>query len=159
MRSNQLSYASVSEQNSLYHDFRICQQVFENNFEITMAYSKNTDEGFDLHFDPTGIKIKVWPPSRPAASNSPQDCCIGWVRIPRPKAKKKSPSFRMSFSFLAEDEGFEPPQTESESGVLPLHKSSKHNTCIIHNPPEKSSTFLKNFEIFLLCLFGGHFWL
>ena len=26
--------------------------------------------------------------------------------------------------FLAEDEGFEPPQTESESGVLPLHKSS-----------------------------------
>ena len=23
--------------------------------------------------------------------------------------------------FLAEDEGFEPPQTESESGVLPLH--------------------------------------
>ena len=27
--------------------------------------------------------------------------------------------------FLAEDEGFEPPQTESESGVLPLHKSPK----------------------------------
>ena len=27
---------------------------------------------------------------------------------------------------LAEDEGFEPPQTESESGVLPLHKSSVH---------------------------------
>ena len=26
--------------------------------------------------------------------------------------------------FMAEDEGFEPPQTESESGVLPLHKSS-----------------------------------
>ena len=25
---------------------------------------------------------------------------------------------------MAEDEGFEPPQTESESGVLPLHKSS-----------------------------------
>ena len=25
--------------------------------------------------------------------------------------------------FLAGDEGFEPPQTESESGVLPLHKS------------------------------------
>ena len=29
-----------------------------------------------------------------------------------------------SLLFLAEDEGFEPPQTESESGVLPLHKSS-----------------------------------
>ena len=26
---------------------------------------------------------------------------------------------------MAEDEGFEPPQTESESGVLPLHKSPK----------------------------------
>ena len=26
-------------------------------------------------------------------------------------------------TFMAEDEGFEPPQTESESGVLPLHKS------------------------------------
>ena len=26
---------------------------------------------------------------------------------------------------MAEDEGFEPPQTESESGVLPLHKPSK----------------------------------
>ena len=26
---------------------------------------------------------------------------------------------------LARDEGFEPPQTESESGVLPLHKSPK----------------------------------
>ena len=30
----------------------------------------------------------------------------------------------MDGDFLAEDEGFEPPQTESESGVLPLHKSS-----------------------------------
>ena len=30
----------------------------------------------------------------------------------------------MVFFALAEDEGFEPPQTESESGVLPLHKSS-----------------------------------
>ena len=29
------------------------------------------------------------------------------------------------FFFLAGDEGFEPPQTESESGVLPLHKSPK----------------------------------
>ena len=33
--------------------------------------------------------------------------------------------------FLAEDEGFEPPQTESESGVLPLHKSSIAGTFII----------------------------
>ena len=33
--------------------------------------------------------------------------------------------------FLAEDEGFEPPQTESESGVLPLHKSSMRGTFIL----------------------------
>ena len=31
---------------------------------------------------------------------------------------------------LAEDEGFEPPQTESESGVLPLHKSSMNDLII-----------------------------
>ena len=40
------------------------------------------------------------------------------------KRKTKNP-WKLSFSrVLAEDEGFEPPQTESESGVLPLHKSS-----------------------------------
>ena len=33
---------------------------------------------------------------------------------------------------LAEDEGFEPPQTESESGVLPLHKSSMYRTVILY---------------------------
>ena len=38
-------------------------------------------------------------------------------------SQQKTPSERMAF-LLAEDEGFEPPQTESESGVLPLHKSS-----------------------------------
>ena len=37
---------------------------------------------------------------------------------------KKSPTAKAVRDFLAEDEGFEPPQTESESGVLPLHKSS-----------------------------------
>ena len=43
---------------------------------------------------------------------------------------------------LAEDEGFEPPQTESESGVLPLHKSSVSSTgIIITTLPKKSSTF------------------
>ena len=35
------------------------------------------------------------------------------------KAKAKFPLLWL----LAGDEGFEPPQTESESGVLPLHKS------------------------------------
>ena len=38
--------------------------------------------------------------------------------------KKKTPVFFRKQVHLAEDEGFEPPQTESESGVLPLHKSS-----------------------------------
>ena len=59
---------------------------------------------------------------------------------------KKKPHYRATF-LLAEDEGFEPPQTESESGVLPLHKSSKRNKIIIHNPREKSSTFFKIFRI------------
>ena len=40
-----------------------------------------------------------------------------------PNAKKRL-SAKAIRRFLAEDEGFEPPQTESESGVLPLHKSS-----------------------------------
>ena len=47
---------------------------------------------------------------------------------------------------LAEDEGFEPPQTESESGVLPLHKSSIAGTfVIILTFLEKSRSFLKFF--------------
>ena len=49
---------------------------------------------------------------------------------------------------LAEDEGFEPPQTESESGVLPLHKSSIAGTfVIILTFSEKSRSFLKKFKI------------
>ena len=50
----------------------------------------------------------------------------------------------MGVFVLAEDEGFEPPQTESESGVLPLHKSSICGTVfIIRNYFKKSSTFFK----------------
>ena len=46
-----------------------------------------------------------------------------WVRIPHiGKIKTRYPDGYLVF--MAEDEGFEPPQTESESGVLPLHKSS-----------------------------------
>ena len=57
--------------------------------------------------------------------------------------QKKRPH-RMVWSFLlAEDEGFEPPQTESESGVLPLHKSSIAGTFIIIR------TFLKMSRSFL----------
>ena len=38
--------------------------------------------------------------------------------------KKPLDSEESRVNLMAEDEGFEPPQTESESGVLPLHKSS-----------------------------------
>lgn len=34
---------------------------------------------------------------------------------------KKHRYLNRHLCFLAEDEGFEPPRTESESGVLPLH--------------------------------------
>lgn len=59
------------------------------------------------------------------------------IRINRQKSKhsadrggvlayKRKPGNHMIAGFpLAGDEGFEPPQTESESGVLPLHKSPK----------------------------------
>ena len=40
---------------------------------------------------------------------------------------KKDPPFRMS-PCLAAGEGFEPSQTESESGVLPLHKPAKRKS-------------------------------
>ncbi len=46
-----------------------------------------------------------------------------WVQIPHLCIRKNRYPRGYRF-FLAEDEGFEPPQTESESGVLPLHKSS-----------------------------------
>ena len=39
---------------------------------------------------------------------------------PKANITEKDLIFRQGL-FLAEDEGFEPPQTESESGVLPLH--------------------------------------
>ena len=51
---------------------------------------------------------------------------------------------------LAEDEGFEPPQTESESGVLPLHKSSISGAdIIILISPKKSSTFFEKLDFSL----------
>ena len=48
---------------------------------------------------------------------------------------------------MAEDEGFEPPQTESESGVLPLHKSSMRILLYLSSlkSQEVFSCFAKNF--------------
>ena len=54
---------------------------------------------------------------------------------------------------LAEDEGFEPPQTESESGVLPLHKSSIWNGFIIRKILKKSTPFLQFFKNLFSFLF------
>ena len=50
---------------------------------------------------------------------------------------------------MAEDEGFEPPQTESESGVLPLHKSSmSHGRVLLYSKSEKSQALFTKFEKF-----------
>ena len=46
--------------------------------------------------------------------------------------KKPLDSEESRVNLLAEDEGFEPPQTESESGVLPLHKSSRSLDNLVH---------------------------
>ena len=74
------------------------------------------------------------PTARPPSSNPESDA-------------KKKPTTMWSVSFLAEDEGFEPPQTESESGVLPLHKSSIAGTFIIIRTFSKMSrSFLKFFQ-------------
>lgn len=54
---------------------------------------------------------------------------------------------------MAEDEGFEPPQTESESGVLPLHKSSKLcgavQRLLLYTYWRKSQVLFPDFFIFL----------
>ena len=69
------------------------------------------DEGFDL------INVVR---RQAVARNSPPDCCILNRSNPYTRAKRKTTPKGVVF-FLAEDEGFEPPRTESESGVLPLH--------------------------------------
>ena len=64
-------------------------------------------------------KIKVLPPS-----SWRQAICHRHIAIKlfeTPSEAKKSPTALAVRDFLAEDEGFEPPRTESESGVLPLH--------------------------------------
>ena len=62
-------------------------------------------------------------------TNCPPDSLLPRLRRGRPfesatPVKRKSTTQLGGAFLLAEDEGFEPPQTESESGVLPLHKSS-----------------------------------
>ena len=77
------------------------------------------DEGFDCRF--AGGKsygaLGIAP-----SGKAPPEPCIEMGSNPTHVYKKQRHQ-KVSL-FLAEDEGFEPPQTESESGVLPLHKSS-----------------------------------
>ena len=73
------------------------------------------DEGFD--------EIKVLPPFSRRQATVHRTVAFKSVRIPHHYKKSRYPDGYLDY--LAEDEGFEPPQTESESGVLPLHKSSK----------------------------------
>ena len=72
----------------------------------------------------------------------------GFESLPDPMIKRKTTPNGVVF-FLAEDEGFEPPQTESESGVLPLHKSSIAGTfIIIRTFSEMSSSFFEKYQNF-----------
>ena len=62
---------------------------------------------------------------RPAGGKQQSTGLLHSNRFESPTTTKKSRYPDGYLDYLAEDEGFEPPQTESESGVLPLHKSSK----------------------------------
>ena len=57
-------------------------------------------------FSPLREKIMVLPPSRPAASNSPPDCCIEWVESPGYKKKAAIPNGITAF--LVRRKGLEP---------------------------------------------------
>ena len=80
------------------------------------------DEGFDLHFLPLQReKIMVSFPSSRERATLREERCIWIGSNPHIHIKQNSPPGWVSCFVLAEDEGFEPPRTESESGVLPLH--------------------------------------
>ena len=69
------------------------------------------DEGFERG-GPTGsLREPDW------------NCCEGSNPATTKIGKRKNLQLSLEVSCLAGDEGFEPSQTESESGVLPLHKS------------------------------------
>ena len=83
------------------------------------SLSVGEDEGFDCLFA-TGEKYGCrqflnWRPQQPAGLLHGN-----WFESPSCSANRKSHPNGWLF-LLAEDEGFEPPRTESESGVLPLH--------------------------------------
>ena len=80
-----------------------------------------SDEGFDLHFCPQGRNqcshqfLNWW-----QQLSTGQLHLDGFESLTNPMQIKIPTTFVVGI-LMAEDEGFEPPQTESESGVLPLH--------------------------------------
>ena len=56
---------------------------------------------------------------------------------------------------MAADEGFEPSQTESESGVLPLHKSAKRKKYYTRFLPVVNTYFKKKGNGFTHCLYDA----
>ena len=91
-------------------------------FLLMQVELRAEDEGFDCRS--AGRRNVRWQPVfELAAPSAHRALGFRWVRIPHDWIKKSG--YPKGYpDFLAEDEGFEPPQTESESGVLPLHKSS-----------------------------------
>ena len=91
----------------------------------------------------------------PGLKNIPPECFLPCLRRCRPlripiRGENKNTTRSGGVFILAEDEGFEPPQTESESGVLPLHKSSMCQARILlyakmRKCQELFSCFYRNF--------------
>ena len=128
----------TSSENWRHHVVRINLWVTDEGFAAfdcstpsIPANKKRTDIRMDIcsfwqgmrdsvHLRFAQIKVRT---SVCAGSYSiPQVCCILWFESIIRTEKIRGIPFGCLL-FLAGDEGFEPPQTESESGVLPLHKS------------------------------------
>ena len=100
------------------------------------------DEGFE--------SIKVLPPSSRRQATVPRTVAFESFES-HAQSKRKKPIRIDELFLLAEDEGFEPPRTESESGVLPLHKSSMCRTRLLYPSFWKSQgKFQKISKIFSL---------
>ena len=95
-----------------------CNEYQKSRRHLSTAFLAE-EGGSDLHFLPCGKRRKD-SLRQAVASNSPPDCCDCILRIPHHSKIKNPPTDVVGF-LMAEDEGFEPPRTESESGVLPLH--------------------------------------
>ena len=115
-----------------------------------MANNETQDEGFDCRFAKgksygSHQFLNWW------QQLSPGQLHLDGFESQSMANKKRHPN---GWRFLlAEDEGFEPPQTESESGVLPLHKSSIWNIFIICKISKKSSIIFQFFKFSFSAIF------